>query len=165
MRTGLTNVVPVSGMGTPGHDEQVSEEVLAGDAGALLAGADVGLAMYDKDLRLVACNERYRILRSHRPEEVVAGTPLSELFAARCTEWTCRPRRLEARIATVVAGLVPGSSEGFRYVGSNAKLLEIHRRCLPSGTVVETVRELDPSHEVRTSTSSSQRWPRTPASA
>jgi signal transduction histidine kinase len=148
MRTGLTNVVPVSGVGTPGHDEHVSEEVLAGDAGALLAGADVGLAMYDKDLRLVACNERYRTLRGHRPEEVVAGTLLTELLRRGLERVDVPLEETEARIATVAASLVPGASESTRYVGSNAKLMEIHRRCLPSGAVVETVREVEPSQEV-----------------
>jgi PAS domain-containing protein len=120
MRTGLTNVVPVSGMGTPGHDEQVSEEVLGGDAGALLAGADVGLAMYDKDLRLVACNERYRTLRGHSPEEVVAGTLLTELLRRGLERVDVPLEDTEARISTVAASLVPGSSETTRYVGSNA---------------------------------------------
>ena len=148
MTTGLTNIVPVPGVGTPGFDEHMTEETLAGEAGALLAGAHVGLAMFDKDLRLLACNERYRALRCHTPEEVVAGTTLPELLRRVLERLDLPPEEADARIAIVMAGLVPGSSDGFRYVGSNAKLLEVHRRRLPSGTVVETVRELEPSHEV-----------------
>ena len=148
MTTGLTSVVPVSGAGAPGHDEHMSEEALAGDAGALLAGAHVGLAMFDKDLRLLACNERYRTLRCHEPEEVVTGTLLTALLRRVLERMDLPPEEADARIATVVAGLVPGTCDGFRYVGPNDTLLELHRRCLPSGTVVETVRELEASHEV-----------------
>ncbi len=121
---------------------------MAGEAGALLAGAHVGLAMFDKDLRLLACNERYRVLRCHTPEEVAAGTSLTELLRRVLERLDLPPAEAEERIATVVAELVPGSNDGFRYVGSNAQLLELHRRCLPSGTIVETVRELEASHEV-----------------
>src|SRR5665648_363115 len=126
MKTGLTSVVPVSGAGAPVHDELMSEEALAGDAGALLAGAHVGLAMFDKDLRLLACNERYRTLRCHEPEEVVAGTPLTELLRRVLERLDLPPVEADERIATVVAGLVPGTSDGFRYVGPNATLLELH---------------------------------------
>ena len=148
MNTGLSNIVPVSGAGAPGHDEHVSEASLAGEAGALLAGANVGLAMFDKDLRLLACNERYRVLRGHKPEEVVAGTPLMDLVRLVLQRLDLAPDEVEARMAAVAASIVAGTSDGFRYVTSDAKLLEMHRRCLPSGTLVETVRELEPSHAV-----------------
>jgi signal transduction histidine kinase len=148
MTTGLTSIVPMSEAGASDQEEHMSEEVLAGEAGALLAGAHVGLAMFDKDLRLLACNDRYRTLRGHEPEDVVAGTLLTDLLRRVLHKLDLPSVEADARIATVVAGLVPGTSDGFRYIGPNAKLLELHRRCLPSGTVVETVRELEASHEV-----------------
>ena len=148
MTTGLTNVVPVSEAGVPGLDAHMADEALAGQAGALLAGAHVGLAMFDKDLRLLACNERYRVLRGHTTEEVATGTPFAELLRCVLERLDLPPAEAGERIASVLAGLVPGSSDGFRYVGPNAQLLELHRRCLPSGTVVETIRELEASHEV-----------------
>jgi len=147
MTTGLTSFVPM-GVATPGHDDDMPEVTFAGEAGALLAGANVGLAMYDKDLRLVACNERYRVLRCHTPEEVVAGTPMMDLVRVVLERLDLPPDEIKARMDTVAEQTVPGTNHGFRYVTSDAKLLEVHRRCLPGGTLVETVREVEPSHEV-----------------
>ena len=147
MTTGLTSFVPM-GVATPGHDDDMPEVTFAGEAGALLAGANVGLAMYDKDLRLVACNERYRVLRCHTPEEVVAGTPMMDLVRVVLERLDLPPDEIKARMDTVAEQTLPGTNHGFRYVTSDAKLLEVHRRCLPGGTLVETVREVEPSHEV-----------------
>ena len=147
MTTGLTSFVPM-GVATPGHDEEMPDIPVAGEAGALLAGANVGLAMYDKDLRLLACNERYRVLRGHSAEEVVAGTPMMDLVRVVLERLDLPPEEVKTRMDIVAAETVPGTNHGFRYVTPDAKLLEMHRRCLPSGTLVETVRELEPSHEV-----------------
>ncbi len=115
------------------------------NAGALLAGANVGLAMFDKDLRLLACNEPYRVLRCHEPEEVVSGANLFDLVRRVLDREGMTPEEAETRMALIRSRLVPGHTDAFRYVTPAGRLIELHRQCLPGGTVVETVRELEPS--------------------
>ncbi|MFN3745888.1 MAG: PAS-domain containing protein [Hyphomicrobiaceae bacterium] len=116
--------------------------------GALLAGASVGLAMFDKDLRLLACNETYRVLRGHTPEELVAGARLEDLIRRVLERLDLSDEQIAERLKAAMSHVVPGGEDTFRYVGPSAKLIEVHRACLPSGTLVETVRELDASASV-----------------
>jgi len=117
-------------------------------AGALLAGASVGLAMFDSDLRLIACNETYRILRGHTAEEVVVGAHFVDLVRRVLERQELSDEQITERMKAVMDRIAPGSHDALRYVAPNAKLVEVHRSCLESGTLVETVRELEPSASV-----------------
>ncbi len=143
--TGQASLAAVSGAGEPSPNATVTVPDQASDAGALLAGANVGLAMFDKDLRLLACNEPYRVLRCHEPEEVVAGAQLFDLVRRVLEREGMGPVEAETRMALVRSRLFPGNTDAFRYVSPAGKLIEVHRQCLQGGTVVETVRELEPS--------------------
>lgn len=125
-----------------------AEGELVGEAGALLAGADVGLALFDKNLRLLACNELYRTLRGHPAEEAVTGTLLTDLVRIVLKRQEMPADQIDARISLILERLTPGSIDAIRYVSPSAKALELHRRRLESGTVVETVRELGASATV-----------------
>ena len=80
MTTARSGILALSEMDGAGHDVPLAKVGAADGAKALLAGASVGLAMFDSDLRLLACNETYRVLRGHKPEEVVAGVPIEDLI-------------------------------------------------------------------------------------
>jgi signal transduction histidine kinase len=138
----------LSEAGVLSHNVRAAKAGAADGTGALLAGASVGLAMFDKDLRLLACNETYRVLRDHTPEEVVAGARLEDLIRRVLERLELWDEQIAERLNTAMSHVIPGAEDTFRYVGPSAKLIEVHRACLPSGTLVETVRELEPSASV-----------------
>jgi signal transduction histidine kinase len=135
-------------MGVSSHDDRAESASAVEGAGALLAGAGVGLAMFDKDLRLLACNETYRVLRGHTPEEVVAGAHVRDLIRRVLERLELSDEQIGTRMKAAMDRVIPGTQDTFRYVAPSAKLIEVHRSCLPSGTLVETVRELEPSASV-----------------
>jgi diguanylate cyclase (GGDEF)-like protein/PAS domain S-box-containing protein len=56
-----------------------------------------GLSMYDRDMRLVVCNERYAEMYRLRPEQIRPGTPLRSILEARINT-DCVPDDFEAYI-------------------------------------------------------------------
>jgi signal transduction histidine kinase len=108
----------------------------------VLAGADVGLALFDADLRLRACNPLYNDLCEYAPDETFVGAELTDLIRISLTRSGSDDRRIEEQISAVRARLQPGNSYSFRYVTQGRRVIEIRRRCLASGTLVETVREV-----------------------
>lgn len=138
----------ISGVVTPTSDPQ-APKTPAGDAtGALLAGANVGLALFDQDRCLLACNEAYRELRGHLAEELVKGARLEDLIRIVLERLELSEEQIAARLQAAMDRLAAGGKDTFRYVTPGAKLIELHRTCLPGGTLVETVRELEPAAEV-----------------
>lgn len=112
---------------------------------AILTGADVGLALFDSDLRILACNRLYNDLCGYRAEETAAGTALPDLMRLSPGRSGLSDNRIDEQIATALGHLKPGSSYSFRYTSPSARTVEVRRRCLASGTMVETVRELMPA--------------------
>lgn len=147
MTSAQAGQLALSGKEFPGQ-EGAAKAVPADATGALLAGASVGLAMFDKDLRLLACNDTYRVLRGHKPEELAAGVHLSELIRRVLERLELSDEQIDSRLKAAMDRVVPGAEDTFRYVATSAKLIEVHRACLPSGTLVETVRELEPKASV-----------------
>ncbi len=148
MTTAQAGLLALSGLEMPGRDEQAAKAAPADATKALLAGASVGLAMFDKDLRLLACNETYRVLRGHTPDELVAGASLEDLIRRVLERLELSDDQIAARMKAAMERVVPGAEDTFRYVAPSAKLIEVNRACLPSGTLVETVRELEPTTSV-----------------
>ncbi len=113
----------------------------AADFAAVLTGADVGLALFDAQLRLLACNELYRSLCGYRTEDIQPGTLLTDLIRLSlkrdpgCTD-------IEASIGKIEDRLNIGSSYTFTHNALNGRQIEINRRRLDSGALVETVREI-----------------------
>ena len=148
MMSAQSGLLALSGAGTPAGDDHAANAGSASGTGALLAGANVGLAMFDKDLRLLACNEPYRVLRGHTAEEVVAGARIQDLIRRVLERLELSEDEVAVRLRSAMDRIAPGGEDAFRYVTPGAKLVEVHRSCLPGGTLVETVRELEPSASV-----------------
>ncbi|MBN9259376.1 MAG: PAS-domain containing protein [Hyphomicrobium sp.] len=146
--TVLSGALALSGVEVPSHDHGVAGAGPVEGTGALLAGASVGLAMFDKELRLIACNDTYRVLRGHTPEEVVIGARFVDLVRRVLERQELSDEQIADRMKAVMDGIAPGSHDALRYVAPNAKLVEVHRSCLESGTLIETVREVEPSATV-----------------
>ena len=148
MAIAQSSQLALSGTGVPDHDRHPAKAAASDATGALLAGASVGLAMFDSDLRLLACNETYRVLRGHTPGELVAGTRLEDLIRCVLQRMELSDEQIAVRLKAAMDRVLPGSEDSFRYVAASTKLVEVNRSCLPSGTLVETVREIEPSASV-----------------
>ena len=109
----------------------------------LFAGADVGLALFDRDLRLLACNPLYRSLCGYLDTEAASGQQLQELMRITFHRLNVPEADAAAKIERVVNTLDPGSAYSFRYAAPSGSIVEIRRRRLPNGTVVETARQVD----------------------
>jgi signal transduction histidine kinase len=109
----------------------------------VFAGADVGLALFDANLNLLACNQLYRTLCGYRDDEVTTGQPLRELMRLTFHRQNVEAEDAERRIDRIIAGLTPGTAYSFRYASPSSQVVEVRRRRLPNGTVVETARELE----------------------
>ncbi|MEZ5843067.1 MAG: PAS-domain containing protein [Hyphomicrobiaceae bacterium] len=109
---------------------------------AVLSGADVGLALYDDGLRLLACNTLYRTLFGYQASDAVPGVLLADLIRLSLKRTNSSAETIDAAIVAALDRLKPGRSYTFRYATANARFVEVNRRVLPSGSLVETVREV-----------------------
>jgi len=109
---------------------------------AVMSGADVGLALYDERLRLLACNALYQSLFGYQVSEAVPGVPLADLIRLSLKRTNSSTETIDAAITAALDRLKPGRSYTFRYATANARFVEVNRRVLPSGSLVETVREV-----------------------
>ena len=109
----------------------------------LFAGADVGLALFDSDLSLLACNDLYRTLCGYLSSDMPMGTKLQELIRITFKRLNVPANEIDGKIVKIVDRLTPGTAYTFRYTAPSGSTVEIRRRRLPNGTAVETARQID----------------------
>ena len=109
---------------------------------ALMSGADVGLALYDDELKLLACNALYRSLFGYQVDEAVPGVALPDLIRLSLKRTNGTEDAIETAVKAALERLKPGRSYTFRYATANARFVEVNRRVLGGGSLVETVREI-----------------------
>ena len=109
----------------------------------LFAGADVGLALFDAELSLLACNSLYRSLCGYLDSEAASGQKLTSLMRVTFLRLNVPEQEIERRIDQIVKTLEPGAAYSFRYAAPSGSVVEIRRRRLPNGTVVETARQVE----------------------
>lgn len=109
----------------------------------LFAGADVGLALFDANLHLLACNELYRTLCGYLSNDLKSGVELQQLMATTFRRLNVPADEIPGKVSRIIERLVPGTAYSFRYTAPSGSIVEIRRRRLPNGTVVETARQID----------------------
>lgn len=109
----------------------------------IFAGADVGLALFDANLVLLACNPLYRSLCGYLTTEAATGRSLVELMETTFRRQNVPDEEIRERIDRIVKSLTPGASYTFRYASPSAQVVEVRRRRLSNGSVVETVRQVE----------------------
>ena len=109
----------------------------------LFAGADVGLALFDSHLRLLACNDLYRTLCGYLSTDLKSGVALQELMGVTFKRLNVAADEISDRVENIISRLAPGTAYTFRYTAPSGNIVEIRRRRLPNGTVVETARQMD----------------------
>lgn len=140
MQNTATNVTPLHNIPSNGFPA-TAEAPEGAELATILSGADVGLALFDADLKLLACNSLYHTLCGYQADEVRAGTSLAELMRVSLRRQQAPENQIERTIENALMRLEPGSSYTFRYSSPSARMIEVRRRRLASGAVVETVRE------------------------
>ncbi|MEM9355593.1 MAG: PAS-domain containing protein [Pseudomonadota bacterium] len=106
-----------------------------------MAGADVGLALFDQNLQLLVCNHLYRDLCGYEPHDVSAGTTMETLIRTSLSRQFVPVEKIERLVETSIKRLTPGATYSFSFTSQNSRELIVRRRRLKSGSVVETVRE------------------------
>jgi signal transduction histidine kinase len=109
----------------------------------IFAGADVGLALFDAKLSLLACNSLYRSLCGYLVTEAASGQQLEELMRITFQRLNVPTEEIAGKIERIVKTLEPGTAYTFRYTAPSGSVVEVRRRRLPNGTVVETARQID----------------------
>ena len=109
----------------------------------IFAGADVGLALFDANLVLLACNPLYRTLCGYLSNEAATGRSLTAMMETTFRRQNVPEDEIRSRIDRIVKSLTPGASYTFRYASPSAHVVEVRRRRLPNGSVVETVRQVE----------------------
>jgi signal transduction histidine kinase len=109
----------------------------------LFAGADVGLALFDSQLRLLACNDLYKSLCGYLTAEMPTGVELRQLMRITFQRLNVPSEGITEKIEKIIEGLQPGTAYSFRYTAPSGSMVEIRRRRLPNGTAVETARQID----------------------
>jgi signal transduction histidine kinase len=117
---------------------------------ALMLGANVGLALFDENLHLLACNDLYLSLCGYVTTDVTPGVSLRDLMRKSMRHPDLLPEILEARIDGLLARLTPSSQVKFTFEPVGRAAVEVQRTRLESGTIVETVREASQSDAATT---------------
>ena len=115
----------------------------AGELADIFAGADVGLALFDSQLVLLACNSLYRSLCGYLDSETTSGQHLSTLMRITFQRLNVSENEIAEKIDRIVKSLEPGTAYAFRYAAPSGNVVEIRRRRLPNGAVVETAQQVD----------------------
>ncbi len=109
----------------------------------LFAGADVGLALFDSKLSLLACNDLYKTLCGYLNSDVTTGVQLEQLMRVTFKRLNVPADEVDDKIEKIISRLEPGTAYSFRYTAPSGSIVEIRRRRLPNGTAVETARQVD----------------------
>jgi PAS domain-containing protein len=109
----------------------------------LFAGADVGLALFDSQLCLLACNDLYRTLCGYISSDLPTGIRLQQLMKITFSRLNVATDEIDEKISKIIDRLEPGTAYTFRYTAPSGSIVEIRRRRLPNGSAVETAREID----------------------
>ncbi len=123
---------------------QISTPVAQGalsEFAAVLAGADVGLALFDAEFKLLASNELYRELCGYRPDQVTPGTSLAGLIQISSNGSVSGLIDIDLTLKRIVERLEKSGAYTFRHESPNGREIEVNRRRLATGALVETVRE------------------------
>jgi signal transduction histidine kinase len=107
---------------------------------ALMLGADAGLALFDADLHLLACNDLYLSLCGYQLTDVAPGASLKDLMRKSMRSATLAGNALDARIESIIARLSPASPIRFQFTPTGLPTVVVQRTKLAAGTVVESVR-------------------------
>jgi diguanylate cyclase (GGDEF)-like protein len=125
--------------------KQTSDVRSSGTLAVLQEGLDllqIGLAIYDSDLHLVAFNRAYLTLNDFPPELGKAGTPLEAFFRHNAAHGEYGDKDLEAQVQQRLALARKFEPQKFTRSRPDGSVLEICRHPLPSGGFISTFTDI-----------------------
>ena len=125
-------------------DEIGYETAPADHAGALLSGADVGLALFDSSYRLTARNDVYLKLCGLNRENAPTGITLMDLARHSMRSRDMPENEIEDSVDTIIRSLRPSTNVKSEFRRVDGASVEVSRTCTAEGSIVETVREVEP---------------------
>ncbi len=108
----------------------------------LLSGAEAGLALFDRERRLVYANPRYLKLCGYTLEETRPGTRLEEMARISLERSGVSADNIEEIIARGIQRLNSAGGYSFRYNAPSGQSIYVHRRITDEQQIVETVRKI-----------------------
>ncbi len=142
MTISSSNVTPFNAGSEIEQTELISDKNNA-EISDLFAGADVGLALFDAQLQLLACNDLYKSLCGYQASDMPTGIKLQKLMQVTFQRLNVPSEDIADKIEKIIDRLQPGTAYSFRYTAPSGSMVEIRRRRLPNGTAVETARQID----------------------
>ncbi len=106
----------------------------------LLGGVDVGIAVFGPDLKLEVCNTRYMLLCNYVPNDVLPGTSFTDLIALSLKRQGQDRNTIESTVQHTLEHIRERDSYHFQFATIRGTI-DVTRRRLPSGRIVETIRE------------------------
>ena len=134
-------------MGGPGGKNKRHEIAPAVHGGAELMRAgleylDQGIAIYDKDLRLVEFNRAFVEILDFPPEQIRTGMFVEDLIRVSTARGNLDPGEIEAYLLRVLQRIRERSGESYELAHRTGKILEVRRNPLPGGSVISTFTDI-----------------------
>jgi signal transduction histidine kinase len=107
----------------------------------LLSGAESGLALFDRNRRLVYANPSYLTLCGYRVEDTRPGTKLEDLARESLKRSSEPTADIEETIRRGIQRLSTAGGYSFRFNAPSGMQIYVHRRMMDDGQIVETVRK------------------------
>jgi len=105
------------------------------------ASIDVGVAVFDEDLRLMHANDQYCEMFDYTVNEVRPGTPLRDLIVLSLTKRGLSESEIESAISTSFQRLRGSEHHLFMFETSGGRTISVSRRRNANGKLIETVQE------------------------
>jgi Na+/proline symporter/signal transduction histidine kinase/ActR/RegA family two-component response regulator len=115
-----------------------SRELLA----ATMDNISQGVSVVDKDLRLIAWNQRYLELFQFPPGYVYVNRPIADIIRYNAERGECGPGEVEAHVAKRLGHMRQGSVHTYERIRPNGMVLKSMGRPMPGGGYVTTFTDI-----------------------
>lgn len=126
-------------------ERERAEEALAQQSALLQATLEnitQGISAFDKDLRLIAWNQRYFELRDLPPALARRGTPFADLIRYNAARGEYGPGDPEEQVAQRLALARSSEPMSFERTRPNGTVIEVRRNPMPVGGFVTTLTDI-----------------------
>jgi Na+/proline symporter/signal transduction histidine kinase len=131
-RSNLTHAEVSRLLDDTGQSLRFSKGLLA----ATLENIDPGVSVVDRDLNIVAWNNRYLDLFEFPPDFVYVGAPIANLIRYKAERGDCGPGEVEAHVEKRLGHMRRGAAHSFERVRQDGRVLKTVGGPMPSGGYV-----------------------------
>lgn len=103
---------------------------------------DQGISVIDKNLQLVAWNNRYVELFDYPPGLIQVGRPIADIIRYNAEKGECGPGNVDDHVHKRLQYLAAGTPHSFQRFRDNGTVLEMHGNPMPGGGFVTTFSDI-----------------------